>query len=223
MGPNVTLKELGTDNTLWVGNSGASRRMGKSSKGLVSTCALTRADTFILGNGSHGQAATVGDLMGYAGATKIKVRDVSYCPQAKFNLFSLSAMLNKGWLLEGNKDELILRNSSDPRKILKFNVKVKTANGVLFCVGIQPIEVKEMAGLSAENELKSEKWTKITNIQRWHEELVHMGEQTCRLIAKHANVELTRKAMETCEACAVAKARQKNLGRHYKKRENCQV
>ena len=66
-------------------------------------------------------------------------------------------MLNKGWLLEGNKDELILRNSSDPRKILKFNVKVKTANGVLFCVRIQPIEVKEIAGLSAENKLKSEK------------------------------------------------------------------
>ena len=96
MGPNVTLKELGTDDTLCVGDSGASRHMGKTSKGLVSTRASTRADTFILGNGTRAQAATVGDLVGCAGATKIKVRDVSYCPQAKFNLFSLSAMLNKG-------------------------------------------------------------------------------------------------------------------------------
>ena len=96
MGPNVTLKELGTNDTLWVGNSGASWHMGKSSKGLVSTRASTRADTFILGNDARAQAATVGDLMGCGGATKIKVSDVSYCLQAKFNIFSLSAMLNKG-------------------------------------------------------------------------------------------------------------------------------
>ena len=91
--------------------------MGKSSKGLVSTRASTHADTFILGNGEHAQVSTVGDLMGYTGATKIKVRDISYCPQAKFNFFSISPMLNKGWILEGNKDESILRNSSDIRKV----------------------------------------------------------------------------------------------------------
>ena len=64
MGPNLTLTELGTDDTLWVGDLGASRHMGKSSKGLVSTSASSRADTFILGNGARAQAATVGDLMG---------------------------------------------------------------------------------------------------------------------------------------------------------------
>ena len=64
MGPNVTLKELGTDDTLCVGDSGASRHMGKTSKGLVSTRALTHANTFILGNDERAQAAIVSGLMG---------------------------------------------------------------------------------------------------------------------------------------------------------------
>ena len=42
-----------------------------------------------------------------------------------------------------------------------------------------------------------------------------MGEHACRSIAKQVNVELTKKAMKTCEACALSKARQKNLSRHY--------
>ena len=65
---------------------------------------------------------------------------------------------------------------------------------------IRPAETGEVANLSAEKGEDQGKWTKITNIQRWHEELGHMGEHTCRIIAKQVNVELTKKAMKTCES-----------------------
>ena len=35
--------------------------------------------------------------------------------------------------MEGNKNKLILKREDDQRKILKFNIKVKTGKGVLFC------------------------------------------------------------------------------------------
>lgn len=51
---------------------------------------------------------------------------------------------------------------------------------------------------------------------RLHEELGHMGEQACRKIAKHCNFKLTKNSFKTCEACAIAKARQENLNRKSK-------
>ena len=205
----LSLKDLSNNDTLWVGDTGVSRHMAKTKKGFVNVQSANSADSFTLGNGACTQTAIVGTLMGYTGRTRrIKVNDVSYCPQAKFNLFSLSLMLKRGWLLKGNKDEIILVWESNPNKIMRFNIKIITANGVLFCARIRPLEETEVAALNFE---ENNKWTKVVSINRLHQDLGHMGESTCREIAKHINIDVARKSMKQCEACVLAKARQKNF------------
>ena len=105
IGKKLSLKELGEDDTLWVSDLGVSRNMAKINMGIVEVRASTCADTFILCNSARIQATMMGDQKGCTKMTKIKVSNERYCHQAKFNLISLSAMLNRGWLLEGDKNE----------------------------------------------------------------------------------------------------------------------
>ena len=97
---------------------------------------------------------------------------------------------------------------------MRFNIKIITANGVLFCARIRPLEETEVAALNFE---ENNKWTKVVSINRLHQDLGHMGESTCREIAKHINIDVARKSMKPCEACALAKARQKNFVKKDKK------
>ena len=97
IGKKLSLKELGEDDTLWVSDLGVSRNMAKINMGIVEVCASTGADAFILCNSALNQASMVADLKGCAEVTKIKVSNERYCHQAKLNLISLSAMLNRGW------------------------------------------------------------------------------------------------------------------------------
>ena len=201
----LSLVDLAKDDELWVGDTGASRHMAKTKKGLVNVRKASPTEGFTLGNGANARAAIVGDLMGTVGNTKIKVSDVTYCPTAKFNLFSTSLLLMKGWKMRG--DEKGITMTKEPNKIIRFNTIVKTAKGMLFCVRIK---CSDEIGMSALDE-NSKDWTKIMNIQRLHDELGHMGEQACRKIAKQCDIKLTKNTFKTCEACAVAKARQKEF------------
>ena len=160
----LSLKDLSNNDTLWVGDTGVSRHMAKTKKGFVNVQSANSADSFTLGNGACTQTAIVGTLMGYTGRTRrIKVNDVSYCPQAKFNLFSSSLMLKCGWIMKGNKNEIILVWESNPNKITRFIIKITTANGVLFCARIKPLEESEVAALNLE---ENSKCTKVVNINR---------------------------------------------------------
>ena len=213
----ITLKDLAGDDELWVGDTGASRHMGKSKRGLVNVRQAKPSESFTLGNGANARTAIVGDLVGTLGGKKIKISDVSYCPTAKFNLFSLSLMLKKGWVMKGNEKGIILLMANNPKKFMKFDEIVKTAKGVLFCARIVPNEVDEVSAMGSDDDTKNKGWTKIMNIQKLHEELGHMGEQTCRKIAKHVGIQLTKGSLKPCEACAIAKSRQKNLPNKEKK------
>ena len=186
-------------------------------KGLVSICKANPSESFTLGNGANLHTAMIGDLVGTLGSKKIKISDVSYCPTAKFNLFSLSLLLKKGWIMKGNERGIVMLMVDNPRKNMKFDEIIKTAKGVLFCARIVPNEVEEMSGVTSDDATQNKGWTKLMNIQRLHEELGHMGEQTCRKIANHVGIQLTKGSMKPCEACAIAKSRQKNLPNKLKK------
>ena len=159
--------------------------MGKTRRGLVNIRKARPSESFTLGNGANARTAIVGDLIGAIGGRRIKVRDVSYCPTAKFNLFSLSLMMKKGWVMKGTEKGIVLLEAANPRKSMKFDEIVKTARGILFCARIVPDQSEEVSAVSSDNECEKDRkgWTKVMNIQKLHEELGHMGEQTCRKIA----------------------------------------
>ncbi len=68
-----------------------------------------------MGNGKVEEFKFIGDLEGRAKLddsdiwSKVKIANVSYPPNGKFNLLSLTQLMNKAWLLEGNLDGLKLR------------------------------------------------------------------------------------------------------------------
>ena len=209
-----SLRDLTTNDELWVGDSGASRHMAKTGKGLINKRGATASEHFTMGNGASAKASVIGDLLGTVNGQKIKVSEVIYCPDAKFNLFSLTTMMKKGWKLRGNKDEIeLIYGHGESKKSIKFDVKVNTTKGVLYCMKINYDREDEVTAVLADELDRKEngEWKQVKSMQQLHCELGHMGENECRKIARHFEMELTKKSMPPCAACAVAKARRKNI------------
>ena len=114
-----TLKELADDKELWIGDSGVSRHMAKTERGLINKRGARPSENFIMGNGNSTKGSIIGELLGTADGQKIKISDVVYCPHAKFNLFSVTSMMKKGWRLRGNDKgiELIMGEGEKRKKI----------------------------------------------------------------------------------------------------------
>ena len=143
---NINLRELANDSELWVGDSGASRHLCKTCEGMVNERGARASENFTMGNGQNAKAAVVGDILGTVDSTKIKVSDVAYCPDAKFNLFSLSLMLKKGWTMHGNEDSItVSKGEGSSKRELRFDIKVNTSRGVLYCVRIKLNRKEEVA------------------------------------------------------------------------------
>lgn len=141
----LSLVDLAKDKKLWVSDTGATRHMAKTKKGLINVRKASPTEGFTSGNGANARAAIVGNSIGSVGNTKIKVSDVTYCPTAKFNLFSTSLLLMNGWKMRGDKNSIIM--TKEPNKVIKFNEIVKTAKGMLFCVRIKSNNESGMSAL----------------------------------------------------------------------------
>ena len=68
-----TLRELMDDVELWIGDSGASRHMARSDRGLIHKRVANAAENFTMGNGNRAKCNVVGDLIGTANDQKVKI------------------------------------------------------------------------------------------------------------------------------------------------------
>ena len=59
------------------------------------------------------------------------LQDVIVVPQSKFNLLSIPVFLEKGWVLKGDKENIKLIKGNLE---IKFDIKIKTPRGALYCV-----------------------------------------------------------------------------------------
>ena len=109
-------------------------------------------------------------------------------------------MQNKGWLLFGNKDKIWIEKEG--RKVT-FDIKIPTSKGAVFAM-----YVKRANSIKTANMVTNVK--KMT-IQQAHERLEHIGEDAVRKIAKTLNWSIMPGLLSPCKACAVGKARQRNL------------
>jgi hypothetical protein len=53
----------------------------------------------------------------------VVLTEVTLLPTTAFNLFSLTKMIEKGWILHGNDDMIWLEKDD---KTVKFDIKIKT-------------------------------------------------------------------------------------------------
>ena len=123
---------------------------------------------------------------------------------SKFDLCSLSKLSENGWTMVGDRKGVRLRKDNNE---LHFDIHIRTAGGRLWA-----IQIDRRAPDNGPN--KSSLATPTTmNLEIAHSYCGHNNIQNTKKIARHLGWRLTRTLFHRCEACAVAKAKQTNLGK----------
>jgi hypothetical protein len=122
------------------------------------------------------------------------------------NLFNIGKSLKNGFNL--SNDGKIIKLSKG-NVILTFDKVVRTKNG--FVPGIRLLQVLDDIGTS---DLESKKRDTI-DVNNLHKTLDHCSEVNSRFTGKAYGYEVTDK-FDVCEACSIAKARQKNIKKNGK-------
>jgi hypothetical protein len=215
-----TLQALNLPN-MWIGDTGATRHSTKyKHRGTDSRPSTSRT------RGIYGQAIKPSmevDLPGmYCDKNgddqfAVKLRDVDVIPKSHYNLINLTKLMEEGHKVTGNKkDGLSVKKG---RQVIKFDIRVETPKGVLWCAYIQrpESEGEVAAGMSEDksdqpNESMQELVPAIKmNIERAHAILGHASKGATRRTAAALGMLITRGTLKTCESCAIAKAKQKNM------------
>ena len=130
------LKELADNDELCIRDSGASRHMTKTERGLINKRGARPSENFIMSNGNSAKGSIIGELLGTTEGQKIKISDVVYCPHTKFNLFSVMSMMKKGWRFGGNDKGIeSIMGHGEKRKKIRFNQTENYHTLYLKCVG----------------------------------------------------------------------------------------
>jgi hypothetical protein len=118
----------------------------------------------------------------------------------------------KGFKSKGNKHSLTLCNKT---RSIVFDIIVPMQNGALYCARFtRKLGESETANPvihGEEDSLKVAKKILKANIKWAHDCLGHMSEGITRKIAAQLEMELSRTGFQTCEACAIGKAKQHNI------------
>jgi hypothetical protein len=126
--------------------------------------------------------------------------------------------MEEGHKITGNKKDGL--SAEKGGRIIKFDIRVETPKGVLWCTYIQRSESEEgevAAGMSDNKGDNQPNRSVILNpaikmsIDRAHAIFGHSSEGKTRQTAAVLGILITRGALKTCESCAIAKAKQKNV------------
>jgi hypothetical protein len=108
-------------------------------------------------------------------------------------------MMSKGWTVVGCNDKITIQKDHNE---LTLDIEVRTPKGVLYAIYMK--RTMEIAGTASDM-----KKTRMT-IAQAHGKLGHCNEDATRKAAKQMGWKLKPRALKSCEACAAAKAKQKN-------------
>jgi hypothetical protein len=189
------------DPNIWIGDTAASVHTSPYQHRMTPEGNAVKNGSITVGNGITDKTAMYGNISGTIcnkQGTKVgraKLTHVAHSPNMKFNLCYLSKFCQDGWEMKGNKDFLVMERNNQK---IKFDIKVTTATGVVYCMYLQRDE--EIANAAVEY-----------SINQAHERLGHLHEDATRATAIVLGIKLKRGIMKPCRSCTVAKAKQKNL------------
>ena len=201
-----------TENT-WLGDTGATTHMHYSLNGMTN---IKTADVSItIGSGKKLRGTKRGTWHGTIlrtdGTTdNITLKNVVYCPELSFNLFSLTQAMENGAKL-GCKGTVITLTKG--QQVVFFDRKIQTTNGYL-----PAVEIATRMGEDEQVTVTLEEGRKV-NRNKLHKMLGHVSEDKLRATAKNMGWVLTGQN-EKCEDCALGKTRQKNVPKEHKPRSD---
>ncbi len=116
---------------------------------------------------------------------KVIITDVSHLPEGNFNLFNVTRLQKKGWILTGNADYIKLQKGG---KSLLFNKVINTSKGALYVGKFSRKGGDEVVGGAISN-------APTYNIKKSHELLGHNNENETRQMASHLGWISTRESL----------------------------
>jgi hypothetical protein len=190
---------------LWIGDTGATAHMSNSPDGFEQ---IKYIETKIkLGNGDCLSSPYYGNkrIQFIQKDKKIEMvlSECKFVPDLFINLLSLTQAMKKGFSLMNDGLDLILQK--DNKKIILDQI-IKNANGNL--IGVKAEPTLTTTCLSTSNTSLNT----CININELHRVLGHPGEKYIHATAKLFGWKIIGN-FETCEACAIAKAKQKNINK----------
>lgn len=200
IGAGIDLDGLERDESIWIGDTGASTHITFSNLGLVNTREIDAV--MMVGDGNHVNVNVMGRVEGKLcnkdgnAICDITLDKVQYSPSSKFNLLSITTLLCKGWKLFADGKSMKLYKED---KIVNFDIIVKTPRGMLFAVQIKRKE-KELCALNLEKYQG-----KTLDINVFHK-YVRMSPTALKNLAKSLKIVLTGEyKIDPAWAAAVAK------------------
>jgi hypothetical protein len=172
----------------------------------------TAKDSVTMGNGKSKSASSIRPLTGtlcnmHGGElTKSTMRAVTHLPTGKSNLFSITKMQKSGWLLHGDDKAIWLTKGENK---ITFDIIIPTPEGMVSAMYFNRNE--EIANVNVNGTGPTVVAPVTMNIEQAHAKFGHSTEEDARKTAKELGITLTRGTLRPCEACTVAKAKQKNL------------
>jgi hypothetical protein len=123
--------------------------------------------------------------------------------------------LLKGYKLKGDRHSLTVVNKA---RSIVFDILIHTQNqnGVLFCAQFKRTLEGETANAVIQEKESIAKAVKLilkVNIKRIHNCLGHVSQASTRKIAEQLGMMLSRTGFQTCKACAIGKAQQRNISK----------
>ena len=212
------------DPNIFVGDTGATCDSTASDYGMYDCIKTdTNAHDIIMGDNKTVATEKIGALSSVVcdkngnEVSHLKLSEMSYVPDAAYNLFSIAKRVDEGWDLKSMKGadgETMLVLEKDGGQI-KFDIKIKTPKGAVYCMYLKRKEAPTEAGIASLDTTKKiapPSKPKITmNINHAHQLFGHCDEGTTRQAAYAQGYGIVRGTLKPCEYCATAKAKQKSV------------
>jgi hypothetical protein len=206
---------------MWIGDTGATRHSTKYKQGGIDSRPSTNRTRGISGPAIKPsmEVELPGMYCDKNGDNQfaVKLRDVDVIPESHYNLISVTKLMEECHKVSGNKkDGLSVEKGG---RVIKLDIRVKTPKGVLWCAYIRRPESKgEVAAVMSNNRGDNQPNESVQlnpaikmSIEQAHAILGHSSEGKRRQTAAALGIRITRGALKTCESCAIAKAKQKNV------------
>jgi hypothetical protein len=125
------------DPNIWIADTAASVHMTTHQQGQIDIRTATNDATITMGNSNSELVTVIGTLPGtvcdqYGNKlNKVAIDNTSYLPNGTFNLFSLTQMILKGWVMGNNKTSIWIENC---RNKVTFDSMIPTLKGMMFAM-----------------------------------------------------------------------------------------
>ena len=196
------LRSADNEDLLWIADSGATGHMTANLEGMVNVRDVN--ENIIIADDSKVRAEKIGDLKlkPTNSTTTLTLKDVWYIPTLGSNLLSVTKATRAGFQLRNEGNVLIFKKDGHE---IKFNKEIKTKRGHV--MAMEAIRTSKNARQQEDMVLHA---TEKMDINEFHQRTTHMSEDMTKKIAREHGIQLTGQ-LAPCEACARAKAKQKNI------------